>query len=109
MTSCYLVCKLSIFLFQIRNLAAPELCIDSGFKDRDQLVGLKECVSDTKKRGEQNFTLTWHKDIRVKGKSLCFDVSDPNDKADIVLYPCHGMKGNQYWKYDVVSSFLFRT
>uniref|UniRef100_V5I8X7 Polypeptide N-acetylgalactosaminyltransferase n=1 Tax=Anoplophora glabripennis TaxID=217634 RepID=V5I8X7_ANOGL len=86
---------------EIRNLAAPELCVDSGYKDRDQAIGLQECVSDTRKRGEQNFTLTWHKDIRVKGKSLCFDVSDPNDKADVVLYPCHGMKGNQYWKYDV--------
>ncbi|KAJ8951726.1 hypothetical protein NQ318_012577 [Aromia moschata] len=81
--------------------ATPELCVDSGFKERDQVVGLSECISDTKKKGEQNFTLTWHKDLRVKGKSLCLDVSDPNDKADVALYPCHGMKGNQYWKYDV--------
>lgn len=79
------------------------MCVDSGYKNRDQIVGLHPCASDSKKKAEQNFTLTWHKDIRVKGKSLCFDVSDPNDKADIVLYPCHGMQGNQYWKYDVVS------
>ncbi|XP_074026127.1 N-acetylgalactosaminyltransferase 6 [Leptinotarsa decemlineata] len=86
---------------EIRNLGAPELCVDSKFKDRDQPVEVQECISDTKKRGQQTFTLTWHKDLRVKGKSVCFDVSDPNDKADVVLYPCHGMKGNQYWKYDV--------
>ncbi|VEN40364.1 unnamed protein product, partial [Callosobruchus maculatus] len=86
---------------EIRNLGAPELCVDAQHKGRDQIVGIAECVSDTKKMGEQNFSLTWHKDIRVKGKSLCLDVSDPNDKADVVLFPCHGMKGNQYWKYDV--------
>lgn len=88
---------------EIRNLAAPELCVDSGFKDRDQVIAVAPCISDSKNKlkGEQNFTLTWHKDLRVKGKSICLDVSDPNDKADVTLYPCHGSKGNQYWKYDV--------
>jgi hypothetical protein len=76
--------------------------VDSGHKDRDQVIGIAECVKGTDKKGEQNFTLTWHKDIRVKGKTLCLDVSDPNDKADIILYPCHGSQGNQYWRYDVV-------
>lgn len=85
---------------EIRNLGAPELCVDSGFKARDQAVGIAKCVKGTTNKAEQNFTLTWHKDIRVKGKTLCFDVSDPNDKADITLYPCHGQQGNQYWRYD---------
>ena len=79
------------------------MCVDSGHKDRDQVVAVSECVKGTGKSAEQNFTLTWHKDIRVKGKTLCFDVSDPNDKADVTLYPCHGSQGNQYWRYDVVS------
>lgn len=70
-------------------------------------MAVEECVSDTKKRGQQNFTLTWHKDLRVHGRTMCLDVSDPNDKADVVLYPCHGMKGNQYWKYDMVSKNCF--
>ncbi|RZC40097.1 polypeptide GalNAc transferase 6-like, partial [Asbolus verrucosus] len=86
---------------EIRNLAAPDLCVDSGHKERDQAIGIAECVKGTNKNAEQNFTLTWHKDIRVKGKTLCLDVSDPNDKADVVLYPCHGAQGNQYWRYDV--------
>ncbi|KAI7815551.1 N-acetylgalactosaminyltransferase [Rhyzopertha dominica] len=85
----------------IRNIAAPELCVDSEHKQKDEVIGLKECIKDTKKSGEQNFSLTWHKDLRPKGRTVCWDVSDPNDKADIVLYPCHGMKGNQYWRYDV--------
>ncbi|KAL1494762.1 hypothetical protein ABEB36_010308 [Hypothenemus hampei] len=86
---------------EIRNLGAPELCVDSGFKERDQVVRIAKCAKRTNKKADQNFTLTWHKDIRVKGKTLCFDVSDPNDKADVTLYPCHGQQGNQYWRYDV--------
>lgn len=80
--------------------------MDSEHKQKDEVIGLKECIKDTKKSGEQNFSLTWHKDLRPKGRTVCWDVSDPNDKADIVLYPCHGMKGNQYWRYDVVSVYF---
>lgn len=70
-------------------------------------IGLKECKKDdSKRRGEQNFTLTWHKDIRPKGRTVCWDVSNPHDKAEIVLYACHGMGGNQYWKYNVVGVFV---
>lgn len=90
------------FCWQIRNLAAPDLCVDSDHKQRDQVIGLKNCTKGSDKNGEQNFTLTWHKDIRPAGRMLCWDVSDPNDRADVILYPCHGMKGNQYWKYDMV-------
>lgn len=91
---------------EIRNIGVPELCVDSEHKSRDQVVQLKECIKETKKSGEQNFTLTWHKDIRPSGRTLCWDVSDPSEKADIVLYPCHGSKGNQYWKYDVDKQWL---
>lgn len=86
---------------EIRNLGAPEMCVDSGFKARDQVVEIAKCAKGTNIKAEQNFTLTWHKDIRVKGKTVCFDVSDANDKADVTLYPCHGQQGNQYWRYDV--------
>ncbi|XP_066141216.1 N-acetylgalactosaminyltransferase 6 [Euwallacea fornicatus] len=87
---------------EIRNVGAPELCVDSGFKARDQVVDIAKCVKGTTKtKAEQNFTLTWHKDLRVKGKTLCFDVSDPSNKADVTLYPCHGQQGNQYWRYDI--------
>lgn len=80
------------------------MCVDVSGKSRDQLVVVDKCAKGTSSKRDQNFTLTWHKDIRVKGKTMCFDVSDPGDKADIVLYPCHGMKGNQYWKYDMVKT-----
>ncbi|XP_045480416.1 N-acetylgalactosaminyltransferase 6-like [Harmonia axyridis] len=86
---------------EVRNVGTPELCVDAGYNDRDSVVNIAKCTKGTSKKADQNFTLTWHKDMRVKGKSLCWDVSDPNDKAEVTLFPCHGMKGNQYWKYDI--------
>lgn len=80
--------------------------MDSEHKQKDEKFGLRECIKDHAGNGEQNFTLTWHKDIRPKGRTVCWDVSDPNDKAELALYPCHGMKGNQYWRYDVVSTIV---
>ncbi|KAI4462457.1 n-acetylgalactosaminyltransferase [Holotrichia oblita] len=93
---------------EIRNLAAPEFCVDTEFKERDQEFGLQECIKDNKKKGEQNFTLTWHKDIRPHGRGMCWDVSDYRDKGKVVLYPCHGGKGNQYWKYDMDKQWLIQ-
>jgi hypothetical protein len=51
----------------------------------------------------QNFILTWHKDIRQKGHTMCWDVSDIQNKATVNLFPCHGMQGNQLWRYNLVS------
>jgi len=34
---------------------------------------------------------------------MCFDVSQSIAKAPVILYNCHGMQGNQWWKYNVVS------
>ncbi|KRT83491.1 hypothetical protein AMK59_4788 [Oryctes borbonicus] len=91
---------------EVRNLAAPELCVDSEFKQKDQIIGLQECIKESKKSGEQNFTLTWHKDMRPKGRTMCWDISDYSDRAKVTLYPCHGAKGNQYWRYDSDKQWL---
>ena len=52
----------------------------------------------------QFIRLSWHKDLRLKHRSMCFDVSQSIVKSPIILYNCHGMMGNQRWKYNVVSS-----
>jgi len=48
--------------------------------------------------------LTWHRDLRPHKRTMCFDVSQSIPKAPVILYNCHGMQGNQWWKYNVVSS-----
>lgn len=98
---------------EIRSIAATNLCVDTKQRDRDGIVTLEDCLKDLegsadqrKHRMEQYFNLTWHKDIRPKGRTLCLDVSDSRDKAEITLYGCHGGKGNQYWKYDVEKQWV---
>ena len=51
----------------------------------------------------QEFDVSWHKDIRPKKRSVCFDVSTSVRKAPVILFNCHGMGGNQRWKYNLVS------
>ncbi|XP_066999767.1 N-acetylgalactosaminyltransferase 6 isoform X2 [Anabrus simplex] len=91
---------------EIRSVAAPELCVDTLNVGADERFGLKNCIKDTREHGEQNFTLTWHKDIRPRGRTMCWDVSDVSDKAAVNLFACHGMQGNQLWRYNVENQWL---
>nr|CAD7408482.1 unnamed protein product [Timema poppensis] len=93
---------------KIRSVAAPELCVDTENKGGDQSFGLKPCIKDSRGRsGEQSFVLTWHKDVRPKGRTMCWDVANVQDKASISLYACHGMQGNQLWKYNTMPLLVF--
>lgn len=96
---------LNLFKFQIRNLGAPDLCIDSA---REQL-SIIPCAENPRKRsGSQNFTLTWHKDIRTNDGRKCWDVSDFNLKANVKLLRCHEAGGNQYWKYNPKNHLFYQ-
>uniref|UniRef100_A0A7N8XIE4 Polypeptide N-acetylgalactosaminyltransferase n=1 Tax=Mastacembelus armatus TaxID=205130 RepID=A0A7N8XIE4_9TELE len=67
-------------------------------------IRLETCV---KGRGEvswshgQVFTFGWREDVRVGDpmhtKKVCFDAISHN--SPVTLYDCHGMKGNQLWRY----------
>ncbi|XP_010209567.1 PREDICTED: polypeptide N-acetylgalactosaminyltransferase 10-like [Tinamus guttatus] len=49
----------------------------------------------------QIFTFSWREDIRPGDpqhtKKFCFDAI--SHSSPVTLYDCHGMKGNQLWKY----------
>ena len=80
---------------RIRSVFSPSLCLDSGYKQHGDDVGVAECGSS----GEQEFHLTWHRDIRPGRRSVCLDVSSNEVRAPVALYTCHGMGGNQLWQY----------
>ncbi|UYV60158.1 GALNT10 [Cordylochernes scorpioides] len=54
----------------------------------------------------QQFVLTWHRDIRPAKRTVCLDVSSPELRAPVMLWNCHGMQGNQLWKYDLAHQSL---
>lgn len=71
--------------------------MNSGEKSR---IGLYFCAADkTNPQLTQYFALSWQRDIRMKYGDSCWDVSESGN-APIVLFGCHGMQGNQLWKYD---------
>lgn len=83
---------------ELRNLG-NNLCVDTHFRDQNQGFGLEKCVSDGG-TGEQQLALSWHKDLRPLKRTVCFDVSQSVAKAPVILWGCHGMKGNQYFKFN---------
>uniref|UniRef100_A0A2K6W3R9 Polypeptide N-acetylgalactosaminyltransferase n=1 Tax=Onchocerca volvulus TaxID=6282 RepID=A0A2K6W3R9_ONCVO len=84
---------------ELRNIAANK-CVDTQFNDAEKKFGLRKCISDDPLNGgEQNFRLTFWDDVRLDTRTMCFDVSRSINQAPIVLFPCHGMQGNQHFKY----------
>ncbi|CAL1267075.1 unnamed protein product [Larinioides sclopetarius] len=91
---------------EVRSGAA-DLCIDTKFRGQNEKFGLDNCIKDNPNQGgEQQFVLSWHKDIRPAKRNICFDVSSSEKQAPVVLWNCHGMQGNQLWKYDMENHHL---
>ncbi|XP_078122800.1 polypeptide N-acetylgalactosaminyltransferase 10-like [Sander vitreus] len=90
-------------LVSIRN-AGSGMCLESKHFVSGSPIRLESCV---KGRAEvswshgQVFTFGWREDIRVGDpmhtKKVCFDAVSHN--SPVTLYDCHGMKGNQLWRY----------
>ncbi|XP_061596568.1 polypeptide N-acetylgalactosaminyltransferase 10-like [Cololabis saira] len=88
---------------EIRN-AGNGMCMESKHFVSGSPVRLESCV---KGRGDvswshgQVFTFGWREDIRVGDpmhtKKVCFDAI--SHSSPVTLYDCHGMKGNQLWRY----------
>jgi hypothetical protein len=52
---CEIICDAKFcYYFQVRSVAAPELCVDTENKKADERFGLKECIKDNRRsKGEQ--------------------------------------------------------
>lgn len=87
---------------KIQSVASPGLCVDPRFRHHGERFGLEECGQS----GEQVLHLTWHRDIRPGRRSVCWDVSSGDSSAPVLLYNCHGMGGNQLWRYDPAQKWL---
>uniref|UniRef100_A0A3B4TK80 Polypeptide N-acetylgalactosaminyltransferase n=1 Tax=Seriola dumerili TaxID=41447 RepID=A0A3B4TK80_SERDU len=88
---------------EIRNVGS-DMCMEIKHFVSGSPIRLEGCV---KGRGEvgwshgQVLTFGWREDIRVGDpmhtRKVCFDAVSHN--SPVTLYDCHGMKGNQLWRY----------
>lgn len=84
----------------IQSMSNPAFCVDTLSHSEKEKVGLYYCANDkVKPQSTQYFALSWQRDIRIKYGESCWDVSEGGN-AQILLFGCHGMQGNQLWKYD---------
>ncbi|XP_069690574.1 uncharacterized protein [Periplaneta americana] len=84
------------------NVRGISAAFDGTWQKRGH-ISLNGVVTATSVDTGKNFILTWHKDIRPKGRTMCWDVSDVQNKAAVNLFPCHGMQGNQLWRYNPIA------
>ncbi|XP_040038065.1 polypeptide N-acetylgalactosaminyltransferase 10 isoform X2 [Gasterosteus aculeatus] len=88
---------------EIRNVGSG-MCMEIKHFVSGSPVRLESCV---KGRGEvawshgQVLTFGWREDIRVGDpvhtRKVCFDAV--SHSSPVTLYDCHGMRGNQLWRY----------
>lgn len=89
----------------IRSVSHPRLCCDTLSRPSHEAVGVYPCAENHRNPHlNQFFVLSWHKDVRVKGSTKCWDVPKGGKNAPIIFYDCHGQQGNQFWQYDAVSN-----
>ncbi|KAG8438907.1 hypothetical protein GDO86_005192 [Hymenochirus boettgeri] len=88
---------------EIRN-KKTDLCVDIKHVNTGSELRLETCNKGHNADswgGRQVFTLGWREDIRPGNPQhtmkLCFDAV--SHTSPITLFDCHGMKGNQLWKY----------
>ncbi|XP_012706922.3 polypeptide N-acetylgalactosaminyltransferase 10 [Fundulus heteroclitus] len=88
---------------EVRNVASG-LCMESKHFVSGSPIRLENCVKgrvDVSWSHGQVFTFGWREDIRVGDpmhtKKVCFDAISHH--SPVTLYDCHGMKGNQLWRY----------
>lgn len=88
---------------QLKNLGSG-LCMETKHFASGSPVYLETCLKGSGDAGwthGQVFTFGWREDIRVGDplhtKKVCFDAISHN--SAVTLYDCHGMKGNQHWRY----------
>lgn len=89
---------------RVRSVVANDLCVDTDHKTESKKFGISTCNPSN---SEQLFKLTWRNDIRLeKRKTLCWDVPEPGEKAGVTLFSCHGMGGNQLWRFNKDKQWL---
>lgn len=92
----------------IQSVDTPHLCVDSLNVASGGEIGLFSCANDLKQpQLNQNWALTWRKDLRQKNSDLCWDVAQSHKDSPVLMWHCHGQHGNQYFFYDPVSAFKF--
>ncbi|XP_060791267.1 polypeptide N-acetylgalactosaminyltransferase 10 [Neoarius graeffei] len=89
---------------ELRNVGSG-LCMENKHMSSGSPLRLEPCIkgrADALWNHAQVFTFGWREDIRVGDplhtKKVCFDAV--SHSSPVTLYDCHGMKGNQLWRYN---------
>lgn len=83
----------------IQNVGASTLCVDTLGKPRHSEIGLYPCHEDIKRpQRNQNWALSWHRDLRLRRKLDCLDVQQVRG----VINSGHTTESASGWFMDVI-------
>ncbi|XP_055591432.1 N-acetylgalactosaminyltransferase 6-like [Uranotaenia lowii] len=89
----------------VQNLGETKYCLDTLNHPKNQPIGVFPCAANLTNPGaNQNFMLTYFRDIRAVYKEICLDASDIG--SEVISYNCHESQGNQLFQYDLKHKFL---
>ncbi|CAH0669308.1 unnamed protein product [Spodoptera exigua] len=82
---------------RVRPVSNPNVCIDARDGEKHDRLRITDCADVVDP--EQNFIFSWHKDIKVSSRNMCWDLPETASDSPIKLFSCHLGGGNQLWKY----------
>ncbi|XP_049297213.1 N-acetylgalactosaminyltransferase 6-like isoform X1 [Anopheles funestus] len=93
----------------VQNEAFVNLCVEESDSTVEKRIVLSLCVNNKTipERSEQHFRFTWRRDIKAVRSSNCVDISNHFVGAELQLYHCHNLQGNQMFRYDVDTKQIF--
>lgn len=93
----------------IQSVAHPTMCIDQMNKRDGGEVGVFSCAHNLKHpHGNQNWALSYRKDLRVKNSEKCMDVPSHNADSPVLIWGCHAQGGNQLFRYDPDAKWIIQ-
>uniref|UniRef100_A0AAG5D368 Polypeptide N-acetylgalactosaminyltransferase n=1 Tax=Anopheles atroparvus TaxID=41427 RepID=A0AAG5D368_ANOAO len=93
----------------IQSLAKLGLCFEVNNNMIPKQIVLVPCAVNktVPERNEQYFRFSWRRDIRAMHSTNCVDVSHHFSGAELQLFECHNMQGNQLFQYDVNTKQIY--
>ncbi|XP_053599986.2 N-acetylgalactosaminyltransferase 6-like [Plodia interpunctella] len=81
---------------RIRPMWNPKLCVDAKNGAQSDALALSLCSNP---KVEAEFIFTWHKDIKLQNRNMCWDLPNSGARSKVQLYSCHLGGGNQLWRF----------
>ncbi|XP_053956213.1 N-acetylgalactosaminyltransferase 6-like [Anastrepha ludens] len=92
---------------QIRNVGAPNLCLDTLGPPDYRPIGVEQCEKEKMfPSRNQDWSLSESHDLRMRGEEYCLQAVQKKANSVVVFYDCHNGSSDQLWYYNRKTQWL---